>query len=191
MNESKAVIIADYKGLTVHEMEDLRMKLREAGGQLSVIKNTLARLALGDMGVEELGDDLTGTVSLVKAEIDRLKQDYMGLGFVFGSYLATLLQPFGLMKRFVRFLFSRMIASGNMPPALTNMGIIDEAKLDFGAPELASAVICVPVNQPPLFVTGLSGFRGSLTMSCGFYESALPADRVELLYRRIDSELPG
>jgi len=70
MNESKAVIIADYKGLTVHEMEDLRMKLREAGGQISVIKNTLARLALDDMGVEKLGDDLTGQMAFVFSQAD-------------------------------------------------------------------------------------------------------------------------
>ena len=56
--ESKAIILANYKGLTVAQMEDLRIKLREAGGKISVIKNTLAKVALNDMGILALDEDL-------------------------------------------------------------------------------------------------------------------------------------
>lgn len=39
-------VVADFKGMPVEEMTRLRAKLRESGGELLVVKNTLARIAL-------------------------------------------------------------------------------------------------------------------------------------------------
>ncbi len=38
-------VVADFKGMPVEEMTRLRVKLRESGGDLLIVKNTLARLA--------------------------------------------------------------------------------------------------------------------------------------------------
>jgi large subunit ribosomal protein L10 len=38
-------VVADFKGMPVEEMTSLRVKLRESGGELLVVKNTLARIA--------------------------------------------------------------------------------------------------------------------------------------------------
>jgi len=70
VTESKAIVLAEYKGLTVHDMEDLRRKLREAGGRLRVFKNTLARVAFHNLGIEALDDDLTGQVAFVFSKKD-------------------------------------------------------------------------------------------------------------------------
>lgn len=43
--KAKSVVLADYKGLNVGQMTELRQKIKEAGGELKVIKNTLAKLA--------------------------------------------------------------------------------------------------------------------------------------------------
>ena len=40
------VAVADFKGMTVEELTDLRNKIRAVGGTLYVVKNTLARIAL-------------------------------------------------------------------------------------------------------------------------------------------------
>ncbi len=40
------VVVADFKGMTVEELTDLRNKIRAAGGTFHVVKNTLARIAL-------------------------------------------------------------------------------------------------------------------------------------------------
>lgn len=40
--------ITDFKGMTVEELTGLRVKLREAGGEYHVVKNTLGRIALTD-----------------------------------------------------------------------------------------------------------------------------------------------
>ncbi len=65
VSDSKAVVLAVYKGLTVFDMEDLRTKVREAGGQVAIIKNTLAKVALNELGISDLDDDLTGQVAFV------------------------------------------------------------------------------------------------------------------------------
>ena len=67
---SKAIIITDYKGLTVEAMEELRLKLREAGGRVAVIKNTLAKVALNEAGIDVLDGDLSGQVAFVFSEED-------------------------------------------------------------------------------------------------------------------------
>ena len=41
-------VVTDFKGLTVEEVTDLRVKLREHGVDYQVVKNTLARIALTD-----------------------------------------------------------------------------------------------------------------------------------------------
>lgn len=48
-NASNAIILTDYRGLTVAEITALRRKLREAGGEYHIVKNTLFKRALGDV----------------------------------------------------------------------------------------------------------------------------------------------
>ena len=45
LKESQAVLFADYSGLSVVEMTDLRKKLSQLGAELRVVKNTLIKLA--------------------------------------------------------------------------------------------------------------------------------------------------
>ena len=51
MSRSQALILANYRGLTVSHMTDLRRKLRETDGQFQVVKNSLLRLALEQSGL--------------------------------------------------------------------------------------------------------------------------------------------
>ena len=46
LTKSQAVFLAEYLGLSMKEMEELRGKIREAGGEFHVIKNTLAKIAM-------------------------------------------------------------------------------------------------------------------------------------------------
>jgi len=45
MSRSQAVLLVEYKGATVKDMEAIRAKTREAGGEFHVVKNRLAKLA--------------------------------------------------------------------------------------------------------------------------------------------------
>jgi large subunit ribosomal protein L10 len=56
--EADGVAICDYKGMSVSELEELRKAVREIGGSTQVVKNSLAMIALKNVGVEgmELAD---------------------------------------------------------------------------------------------------------------------------------------
>jgi large subunit ribosomal protein L10 len=54
---SPIAVVADFKGMSVEEMTNLRIKLRQAGGDLLVVKNTLARIAF-DGGSHDVIKDL-------------------------------------------------------------------------------------------------------------------------------------
>lgn len=45
MRRMQMAVIADYRGLNVAEMTDLRRKLRESGAEMMIAKNTLIRMA--------------------------------------------------------------------------------------------------------------------------------------------------
>lgn len=47
-DKASFAVITDFKGMTVEELTNLRVVLRNAGGEYLVVKNTLARIALTD-----------------------------------------------------------------------------------------------------------------------------------------------
>lgn len=53
-NGASLVVFTDYKGLNVAEINELRSKLKSAGGDYKVVKNTLTRLAIKETGNEDL-----------------------------------------------------------------------------------------------------------------------------------------
>jgi len=61
---AKAAFLADYRGLDVEQANDLRNKLRAAGVEYRVIKNTLLRLASKDTGVECLDEFMNGPTAI-------------------------------------------------------------------------------------------------------------------------------
>ncbi len=52
LKEAGALIVADYRGLSVADLTDLRIRLRKSGSELHVIKNTLAKRAFDMAGIE-------------------------------------------------------------------------------------------------------------------------------------------
>ncbi len=64
MNRARVIILSDYRGMTVAEITALRRKVRETGSQVLVVKNTLARLAAHEAGIQELDSLLTGPTAL-------------------------------------------------------------------------------------------------------------------------------
>ena len=54
LKSAQAGVLVDYRGLTVEEDTNLRSKLREAGVEYKVVKNTLTRFAAKEVGFEEL-----------------------------------------------------------------------------------------------------------------------------------------
>ncbi|MCX7158835.1 MAG: 50S ribosomal protein L10 [Proteobacteria bacterium] len=60
LGNAQAVIVAEYRGLDVGRITDLRAKARNSGVYLRVLKNTLARRAVTGTPFEKLADQLVG-----------------------------------------------------------------------------------------------------------------------------------
>ena len=80
-SKALAAVAAEYRGLTVEEMTELRVKAREGGVVLKVAKNTLVRRAVEGTEYECMQDSLTGPLLLAFSMDDpgaaaRLVKDY-------------------------------------------------------------------------------------------------------------------
>ncbi len=68
--DSDAVILTEYRGLTVKEIAELRNSLRPNGGEYKVYKNTLVRFAARELDLNDLEQSLTGptAVAFIKGD---------------------------------------------------------------------------------------------------------------------------
>ena len=64
LQKSQSVMFLDYRGLTVSEVTELRNKMRAAGVEYKVIKNTMMRRAAQEAGVEGLDEILEGPTAV-------------------------------------------------------------------------------------------------------------------------------
>lgn len=64
LRDASAVFVTEYRGMTVGALATLRGSLREAGAEHKVYKNTLARLAAQEAGLDQLTELLIGPTAL-------------------------------------------------------------------------------------------------------------------------------
>lgn len=62
--ESPSVIIAHYHGLTVSQINSLRESLKSKDSGFKVVKNTLARIAANQTGLDNISDLFTGPTAI-------------------------------------------------------------------------------------------------------------------------------
>lgn len=70
LKSASSGVLVDYKGITVAEDTALRHELRENGVEYSVVKNTLVRRAIDELGMSELDSVLNGTTSMAVSKDD-------------------------------------------------------------------------------------------------------------------------
>ena len=66
--DSGVVVVAHYEGMSVAEMTDFRLRLKQAGGSVRVAKNKLAKIALQGTPGESIGNFLKGMTVLAYSE---------------------------------------------------------------------------------------------------------------------------
>jgi len=69
---SKSMIVADYLGLSVEQMTNLRRKLYDAGCEIEVIKNNITRRAAKEAGFDQLDSDLVGPNAIAFSKDDAI-----------------------------------------------------------------------------------------------------------------------
>jgi large subunit ribosomal protein L10 len=69
-NRAKFAVVADYCGLKVSELQQIRIELRNCDSEIRIAKNTLLKRAAADTDNAALSDDFTGTTAVVMAYSD-------------------------------------------------------------------------------------------------------------------------
>ena len=70
IKNASAGVLVDYKGITVAQDTELRTELRKNEIDYTVVKNTLTRFALDEVGLQELDSVLNGTTSMATSTGD-------------------------------------------------------------------------------------------------------------------------
>lgn len=73
MKEAKLILLAEYRGINVADVTEMRSKLRKVNAQYSVIKNNITRRALAECKIEGLEEQLVGPVAVVMSNEDYLE----------------------------------------------------------------------------------------------------------------------
>jgi len=69
-SKSLMTILADYKGLSVASLTDLRNNLRQRDSSFKVVKNRLAKIAIQDTPAKVLDEHFVGTTAVATTETD-------------------------------------------------------------------------------------------------------------------------
>lgn len=70
LNASPFFIVVDYQGLKVMHLTELRKRLRQAGAEIHVVKNSVFRVAAREAGVGDLNGNLSGQLAVVTGQKD-------------------------------------------------------------------------------------------------------------------------
>lgn len=65
LSGAAATLLTHYRGLSVTEISELRTRLRDAGAEMKVVKNTLTRRAAAQAGIDGLDELLVGPTGLI------------------------------------------------------------------------------------------------------------------------------
>ncbi|HBP85358.1 MAG TPA: 50S ribosomal protein L10, partial [Gammaproteobacteria bacterium] len=68
LSAAQAAVLAEYRGLTVAQITELRTEARNLGVDVRVVKNTLARRCVADSNFECLTDHFTGPLMISSSE---------------------------------------------------------------------------------------------------------------------------
>ena len=158
---SDALLLAEYRGLSVHDATELRRSLAEQA-QFSVVKNTLFQRAAGAAGIEDLESILSGptavafvkgdVVSVAKKVVDAAKKypalvikgaymDGQVLDAAAAQALATLESREAMLSKIAGMLKSEMSRAASMFQALQSqfVGLLEAYRDTFPPEEVAAS----------------------------------------------------
>lgn len=150
------------------------------------VSNLAISLWLGVAHVE--GESFGGTLARVTKQLDAWRDALWGA--------KSLMQATGLvrlgytpMRLIMGAIKSATAKSAKTSPVFTNMGVLDESRLDFGALTPVSARLSGPAAFGTSLVPTISTYRDELTVSMGFCEADIDPTVIERVLRYMDEEL--
>ena len=70
---AKGAVLVDYRGINVAQDTELRAALRKAGVRYRIIKNTMARFAIKEVGLDDLAQYLVGPTAMATSDSDAIE----------------------------------------------------------------------------------------------------------------------
>jgi NRPS condensation-like uncharacterized protein len=165
--------------LQIPVMVDMRRYLGEAGGFNTLTNLSSTVITQLDYRREE---SFETTLGRVKSVMDDKKGSHIGLnGFIKLDLLYRLLKN----ERANRHARSRL---QNPLICMTNVGILDSARIRFGDLHPYDAFLCGSIKYKPHFQLAVSSYEGALTLSVNLYGCADDRNRVLVFFDEIEKE---
>ena len=168
--------------LQIPVMVDMRRYLGETG-EFKFLTNLSSMVATQlDFRPEERFE---GVLGRVKAVMDEKKNADIGLNAFVKLDLAYRILGDRIANRFLR---SRL---KNPFICMTNVGILDPARISFGDRRPYDAFLCGSIKHKPYFQLAMSSYDGELTLSVNQYGNAGDRERIVSFLDEIEAELPS
>jgi large subunit ribosomal protein L10 len=72
LDDAKSIVLIDYKGINIEQVDELRNRMRNAGVDYFVSKNTFIKIALNDIGIKDLDNELVGSTAVAVCKSDEV-----------------------------------------------------------------------------------------------------------------------
>lgn len=72
LENAKSIVLVDYKGINIEEVDELRNRFRNANVDYFISKNTFIKIALNDLGIKELDSYLAGPTAIAACTVDEV-----------------------------------------------------------------------------------------------------------------------
>ena len=127
-------------------------------------------------------ENFAETLDRVKAEMDEKKGGHMGLNLFIKLDLSHRLLPSRTAGRLVQ------ASLKNPLICMTNVGILDSARMSFGGVRPCGAFMCGSIKYKPHFQLAMSSYEGELTLHSNLYGDAADAERVRSFLEDVERE---
>ena len=159
IDRSDALLLTEYRGLTVSEITELRRSLAEGGTKFAVVKNTLMRRAVNDAGVAELEPMLEGPSAVA---------------FVEGDPVAAAKSVVDAAKKFPTLVLKGGFMDGKLLSAADAKALASLESREVMLSKIAGLIKSEMSKAAAMFVGAQSKFLGVLEA----YKDKLPAEDV-------------
>jgi large subunit ribosomal protein L10 len=148
LSRAKAAIVANYSGLTVASVMEIRRAFRAAGVEYKVVKNTLMKRALAGSAREKIGEVFTGTTAVAWKYDDEVSK--------LGKAAKDIAKKFEKFKVKGGFVENEVLIGAKSVETMAALPTLDEARAQllgvFNAP---AAKLLAQINAPGQQIAGV------------------------------------
>ena len=146
-SRAKSALVADYAGLNVEAVNEIRAAFREVDVEYKVVKNTLVKRALTGTAIEKLGAAFTGPTAVAFKFDDEAGR--------LGKAIQELQKKFPKLKVKAGYIEDELL-EGNIVDTMASLPTLDEARAKLlGLFNTPAAKLLVQLNAPAQNLVGV------------------------------------